>query len=281
MTRTSIRTFGGLTLLSLSVLLPMAGRAGDFHSLFPTRDQRLRMPPSDCRFGFYGTSWRAFPDGCDAWPRDDDRSRGMMPLTFPIQMLPIQPTPDQTLPIQSTPIPPPPIPPSPNQPAPNQPAPIPPTPAAMFPASVKWSSPAPSDYKPYSQSRYPQVHTSYLPQHSLPYQQTPQFSDLQLPTAQQSAPSRLGQMAVPGFATAPKPPAIPVPPTSQAMNRFVPLRPTTMIPAPHSDGRGVIPAAVSLGTPISDSPPILQSGFTKVSSASQRSQNPVTLLPPE
>lgn len=285
MSRRSFRAFSGISLLSLSILLPMTGLAGDFHNPFPRRDDRPRMIPSSCHFGYYGTGWRVWPEGCDSCQRCEDPSRGIMQPALPIEpMSPVQPmTPVQPPSFQPPQIQPPPVqqpqiqPPPVQQPQVQQPQ-IQPMPEAMIPASPYWSNPPAPAFGPYSQSRYPQAFTPYPTHPSLPYQQALQFPATQIPAVPPSAPTR---SAVPSY-NAPVPSATPVPPPPQARNRFKPQWPMTMMPAPHKDVRGITPAAGSKNSLTTRSPSIIdQAGFVPSKPASPRNLSPVTLLRPE
>ncbi len=70
MTRWKLRIAGGLTLLSLLALDPPSTRAG-----WRTKaEKRSQAPPTDCQFGYYGTGWRAWPEGCHQRPGCADQS---------------------------------------------------------------------------------------------------------------------------------------------------------------------------------------------------------------
>lgn len=68
MARWKLRTAKGLTLLSLFLFVPSPSHAGNLHGWFPKKkpDDRSKVAPCDCQFGFYGNVWRPFPDGCDS-----------------------------------------------------------------------------------------------------------------------------------------------------------------------------------------------------------------------
>lgn len=64
MTRWKLRIAGGLTLFSLLALSPPPSHAG-----WRTKaEKRPKAVPTDCEFGYYGTKWRAWPEGCKEWP---------------------------------------------------------------------------------------------------------------------------------------------------------------------------------------------------------------------
>lgn len=114
MFRGSVRAAGFAALFGACVLCSPLGRAGDWHGWSPKKSQREKLHPSDCQFGFYGTGWRAWPEGCDRgvgcagrfapamttpmWSPSIAPMPTMSTLNWPIQPQPESPNPWSTLP---------------------------------------------------------------------------------------------------------------------------------------------------------------------------------------
>ena len=65
MFRGSVRAAGVAALFSACVLCSPLARAGNWNGWSPKKSQRETLHPNDCQFGYYGTGWRAWPEGCD------------------------------------------------------------------------------------------------------------------------------------------------------------------------------------------------------------------------
>lgn len=85
MIRWKLRIAGGLTLLSLLALSLPSARAG-----WRTKaEKRPKALPTDCQFGYYGTGWRAWPEGCrDGSGCIDPSLPYATPFTTPATSLP-------------------------------------------------------------------------------------------------------------------------------------------------------------------------------------------------
>lgn len=284
MTRWKLRIAGGLTLLSLLALSPPSTRAG-----WRTKaEKRPKAQPTDCQFGYYGTGWRAWPEGCrDGSSCMDPSLPYATPFAPPVTSLP----PTWSNSGWSVP--------TPAMPSPAYPTQAPPSP---------WST-----YREYLPSQNPAPQYSLPPNGASPYSLPPQFAPPTLP-----APSHVPSFPPIGPATTP-PPITPIPeqppapPTPQSSRNLVPPLPTTMTPPSTFKGSGVQQAGastrkgsvspiVTLGaeftepsathslpainrlspTPSFSSVPKSLIGPKDVqTSRPQRTQNPVTLMSPE
>ena len=291
MTRWKLRIAGGLTLLSLLALSPPSTCAG-----WRTKaEQRPKEPPTDCQFGYYGTGWRAWPEGC----RDgSDCSGHSLPYATPFTP-PASPfgSPAMSMPPSWS-----------NQPW-SAPAPMI-SPSLTPQSSPMQAAPMPAAPSPWSSYR------EYLPQQNVaPMQPAPQFAPPKLPPPV-FVPSQLPNGSAP-----PLPPPVPpmseqrpTPPAPQAIRNPVPPLPTTTrTSAPTANTNNVQPVGawtrngstspiVTLGAEFTETVPAPQRpainplsphpsfssvpksliGPKDVSSARpQRSPNPVTLMSPE
>ena len=208
MTRWKLRIAGGLTLLSLLALSPPSTRAG-----WRTKaEQRPKEPPTDCQFGYYGTGWRAWPEGCR-----DGLECGGHSLPYATPFVP-----------SATPLPP---------SWSNQPwtAPTPMMSPAMPPPTFPTQA-APSPWSTYREYLAPQNNGSMSP---IPQQSFPPSGALSNPSNPQFAPPKLpAPIYVPSqppiSPTPTLPPPVPpmseqrpTPPAPQAIRNPVPPLPTT------------------------------------------------------
>lgn len=89
----SVRAAGVAALFAACALL---GHAGEWHSWSPKKSQRETLHPSDCQFGYFGTNWRVWPEGCDRGIGCADR---YAPTKWPPSMTPLPAQPASSWPI--------------------------------------------------------------------------------------------------------------------------------------------------------------------------------------
>lgn len=302
MTRWKLRIAGGLTLLSVLALSPPSTHAG-----WRTKaEKRPKALPMDCQFGYYGTGWRAWPDGCRDGSCQLDQSLPYAP-PFAAPFVP----PATSLPPTWS----------------NQPwsAPAPTMPQSTFPMP---GMPMPtSPYRDYLPPQNP-VPTYSVPQYAPAQQGMPPSSGFSpfappiFPAPYHVSPENLVPNNNPSLPpngptiTTPPPPSPMsgqqmVPPARQAIRTMVPPPPaTTMIPSSSSNGTGVQPVAawrrngssaqiITLGVqliePDSEARPpaterrtqapsfssVPRSLIAPKTTPSSRTPNPVTLLTPQ
>lgn len=104
MFRKSVRAAGVAALFSACVLCSPLARAGNWNGWSPKKSQRETLHPNDCQFGYYGTGWRAWPEGCDRGYGCTDRfAPPMTPSMWSPSMSPNpnMPAPNWSIPPQS------------------------------------------------------------------------------------------------------------------------------------------------------------------------------------
>ena len=115
MFRLSVRAAGIAALFGVSVLCSPLVHAGHWLGWTPKKSQREVLLPNDCQFGYYGTNWRAWPEGCDRgygcvdrfaptvtqpmWPPSMAPMTTMPPPSWPVQSLPESPNPWSQFPL--------------------------------------------------------------------------------------------------------------------------------------------------------------------------------------
>ncbi|MFM9960244.1 MAG: hypothetical protein ACKV2Q_03350 [Planctomycetaceae bacterium] len=257
----SVRAAGVAALFAASALCSSPGDAGDKYNWYPKKSQRETLHPGDCQFGYYGTNWRAWPEGCD-------RGNGCANRFAPA--LPSSMTPQPMTPSLMTPLP--------TMPAPS------------------WSTPQfPNSQNPWSQLppvpqmgpdlRVPQLPPpGYIPPHYGPVPMFPPAPGSPLPPLESVPPAAQPIPNIP----APVDQRVPVPP--MPTTRVAPSRGATPAVVPAGGSARSVPATLS---PPDFGPSSIQpmnysaprrsdSSVPKpLMETAPRRNGPVMLLPPE
>lgn len=258
MFRGSVRAAGVAALFCASVLCSPLARAGNWNGWSPKKSQRESLHPNDCQFGYYGTGWRAWPEGCD---RGYGCATRFAPAMTP-QMWSPSMTPNPNLPVPNWPMPP-------QSESPNPWSTLPPIPQTTPPT---WGPqlPPPS-YGP--APVWPQTVPATPPQPPIPAPSVPA-----IPPAMQRVPSNPTPSGQP----------IPIPPMPTTMAPSP--RGTTSAVVPAGGLNRSVPATLSTPDfgplsiqPMSYSAPRLSGNAVPkgLIQPSPRTSSPVTLLAPE
>lgn len=203
MFRMSVRAAGLAALFGASVLCSSLAHAGNWFGWTPKKSQHEVLLPSDCQFGYYGTNWRAWPEGCD-------RAYGCVDRFAPTITQPMWPPSMTTMPPSSWPV---------------QPLPESPNPWSQFLPIPQMSAPIRDPQLPPPSYGPP----SYVPAPALP-QSTPSMQTI--PTS----PSPPLPTAPPAAQPLPSNPA------QDGQQTPLPPMPTTMVPNARRAPSAVIPA---------------------------------------